>query len=142
MKLVQGSDVPLDFPRDRIVRDNPNRTGGPGGGGMDNLERRVTALEEDVRVIRNDLTTLMVRSESFATKADISDIRTEIAALRGELRTEMSTQGGELRTVMSTQSGELRTELQKAINKQTLLLLTVIPTAFALVTFLFDFFKR
>ncbi|MGX5075778.1 hypothetical protein [Enterobacter mori] len=95
-----------------------------------------------MRVIRNDLTTLMVRSESFATKADISDIRTEIAALRGELRTEMSTQGGELRTVMSTQSGELRTELQKAINKQTLLLLTVIPTAFALVTFLFDFFKR
>lgn len=142
MKLVQGSDVPLDFPRDRIVRDNPNRTGGPGGGGMDNLERRVTALEEDVRVIRNDLTTLMVRSESFATKADISDIRTEIAALRGELRTEMSTQGGELRIAMSTQSGELRTELQKAINKQTLLLLTVIPTAFALVTFLFDFFKH
>jgi hypothetical protein len=116
-------------------------TGG-GGGGMDNLERRVTALEEDVKVIRNDLTTLMVRSESFATKADISEIRTEMATLRGELKAEMSAQSGELNTALATQSGNLKTELQKAINKQTLLLLTVIPTAFALVTFLFDYFKR
>ncbi|QXZ18274.1 hypothetical protein [Lelliottia amnigena] len=138
--------------------------GGNGGGGMDNLDKRVTALEEDVKVIRNDLTTLMVRSENFATKADISDIRTEIAesrgsikqemaaqrgeikaemaALLGELTTEMATLRGELKTEMSTQSGTLKTELQKAITTQTVLLLTIIPAAFALVTFLFGYFKN
>jgi hypothetical protein len=127
---------------------------GPGdGGGMDNLEKRVTNLEGDVKVIREDLTTLTVRSESFATKADVADIRaemaemrgelrTEMAELRGELRSEMSKQYGEINTALSTQSGNLKTELLKAVNKQTVLLLTIIPLAFAFVTFLFDYFKR
>ncbi|MFN1130425.1 hypothetical protein ACJK9F_002976 [Lelliottia nimipressuralis] len=111
MKPAQGNDVPLDFPHHRIVRENPNKTGGPGGGGMDNLERRVSALEDDVKVIRNDLTTLMVRSENFATKADISNIRTEIATLSGSLRKETAEQGGALRAEMAEIRGEIKTEM-------------------------------
>ena len=114
--IPQVKDVPLVFPEDRIVRENPNKTGGPGdGGGMDNLERRVTGLEEDVKVIRNDLTKLMVRSEVFATKAEISDLRgeikTDMTSLRGELKTEMAGLRGEIKTDMASLRGELKTEM-------------------------------
>lgn len=78
---------------------------------MDNLDKRVTALEEDVKVIRNDLTTLMVRSENFATKADISDIRTEMAESRGSIKQEMAAQRGEIKAEMAALRGELKTAI-------------------------------
>lgn len=87
--------------------------GGNGGGGMDNLDRRVSALEDDVKVIRNDLTTLMVRSENFATKADVSDIRTEIATLSGSLQIVLAEQGGSLRAEIADQGGSLRAEMSE-----------------------------
>lgn len=77
------------------------KTGGSDGGGtMDNLEKRVTNLEGDVKVIREDLTTLKVRSENFATKSDVSDIRIEMAELRGDLKSEMAALRGDLNTAI------------------------------------------
>lgn len=97
--------------RELALPDTPSHGGGDGGGRMENLDKRVTNLESDVKVIRNDLTTLMVRSENFATKADVSDIRTEIATLSGSLRTEIAEQGGSLRSELAELSGSLRSEL-------------------------------
>lgn len=115
-RKLSGSGVTFLTPelaRLHEMQDNDNNEvipafGGNGGGGMDNLERRVTALEEDVKVIRNDLTTLMVRSESFATKADISDIRTEMAESRGSIRQEMAESRGELKAEMAALRGEIK----------------------------------
>jgi hypothetical protein len=45
---------------------------------------------------------------TLATKADIGELRTEIADLRAELKTEI----GELRTELKTEIAELRTELK------------------------------
>lgn len=101
---------------------SPANTGGPGGGGgVDNIEKRVTTLEEDVKVIRGDLTTLTVRSENFSTKADVSDIRAEIAALSGSLRTEFAAHGGAIRTEIADKNGALKAailESQQAILKE------------------------
>lgn len=118
-RKLSGSGVTFLTPelaRLHEMQDNDNNEvipafGGNGGGGMDNLERRVTALEEDVKVIRNDLTTLMVRSESFATKADISDIRTEMAESRGSIKQEMAAQRGEIKAEMAALRGELKTAI-------------------------------
>lgn len=150
----KGGDVLL-WPKgyNKSQRNTEDSDGSGGGGGMDNLEKRVTNLEGDVKVVREALTTLTTRSEGFATKSDVSDIRTEMAEMRGDLRkemaelrgeikAEMSKQYGELNASLATESGNLKSELHKAITKQTVLLLTIIPLAFAFVTFLFDYFKR
>lgn len=97
--------------RELALPETPIHGGGDGGGRMDNLEKRVTSLEGDVKIIRNDLTTLMVRSENFAAKADISDIRTEISTLSGVLQTEAAEQGGSLRAEIAELRGELKTEM-------------------------------
>ncbi|EMP2223023.1 apolipoprotein A1/A4/E family protein [Enterobacter hormaechei] len=96
---------------DNGIQDDIASYGGGGGSGMDNLDKRVTALEEDVKVIRNDLTTLMVRSESFATKADISDIRTEMAEYRGSIKQEMAESRGSIKQEMAAQRAEIKEEM-------------------------------
>lgn len=101
--------------RELALPDTPSHGGGDGGGRMENLDKRVTNLESDVKVIRNDLTTLMVRSENFSTKADVSDIRTEMAELRGELKTEMAALRGDLKAAMV----ESQQSILKAIEEKS-----------------------
>lgn len=60
----------------------------------DDLERRVSCLESDVTEIKNNLITLTTRSESFATKSDVLEIREglrlEMAESRQSLKSEMA----------------------------------------------------
>ena len=128
----------------------------------ENIEPRVRKLENDVAVISHNLAVLTVRSESFATHADVANVRTEMATMRGELteritfmggefkgdivslRGEMASMRGELKEEMASLRGELKGDivslrgeihetLQKAINKQTVLLLTIIPATLAAI---------
>ncbi|RRZ93023.1 hypothetical protein EGK14_09280 [Erwinia sp. 198] len=45
---------------------------------MDILEQRVERLEEDTRQIKIDLAVLTARSENFATKTDVAELRAEL----------------------------------------------------------------
>ncbi|WP_125289088.1 hypothetical protein [Erwinia sp. 198] len=139
-------------------------SGGDGGGGMtENIEPRVRKLENDVAVISHNLAVLTVRSESFATHADVANIRTEMATMRGELKEEMASLRGELKGDIVSLRGELKGDivslrgelksdivslrgeihetLQKAINKQTVLLLTIIPATLAAIAAVAAWFK-
>ena len=51
-----------------------------------------------------------------ATKADISDLRTELKTEIGNLRTELKTEIGDLRTELKTEIADLRTELKTEIH--------------------------
>lgn len=94
-------------------------SGGDGGGGMtENIEPRVRKLENDVAVISHNLAVLTVRSERFATHADVANVRTEMATMRGELTERMTFMGGEfkgefisLRGEMALMRGELKEEM-------------------------------
>jgi len=48
------------------------------GENMDILEQRVERLEEDTRQIKLDLAVLTARSENFATKKDVAELRAEL----------------------------------------------------------------
>ncbi|ECI4645532.1 DUF1640 domain-containing protein [Salmonella enterica subsp. salamae] len=79
--------------------------GGDSGGGMlDQLERRVERLEGDTLIIKDKLTTLSVRSESFVTKSDLAE-------LKGELRFDLAQVNGELRADLAQVRGDLRADL-------------------------------
>lgn len=111
LRVCDEGDAYMNRQDDILQSTKPG--GSDGDGTMDNLEKRVTNLEGDVKVIRNDLTTIIARSDNFATKADITEINVEITALRGELRTEIAKQGGDIRTEMAKQGGDLSTEMAK-----------------------------
>ncbi|EMG5699139.1 DUF1640 domain-containing protein [Salmonella enterica] len=72
--------------------DDPSFGGGGGdsGGGMlDQLERRVERLEGDTLIIKDKLTALSVRSESFATKSDLAELKSELKSDMSSLETRM-----------------------------------------------------
>lgn len=53
------------------------------------LERRVERLEGDTLIIKDKLTALSVRSESFATKSDLAELKSELKSDMSSLETRM-----------------------------------------------------
>lgn len=118
---------------------------------LQNLGLRVGKLEVDVADIRVNLAALTTRSEQFATKSDITELRGELRAEMGELREELRGEMSELREELRGEMGELRGEmaamrgeingfrgefsgmLHKAIHKQTVLVLTIVPASLAAI---------
>ncbi|EOG5685219.1 DUF1640 domain-containing protein, partial [Salmonella enterica] len=79
-KGVQGV-TPIRGDINSDLNDDSSFSGGGGdsGGGMlDQLERRVERLEGDTLTIKDKLTALSVRSESFATKSDLAELKGEL----------------------------------------------------------------
>ena len=66
-------------------------------------------------------------STSVATKADIGDVRAEIADLRTELRTEI----GDLRTELHTEIGAVRAEMKGVELRMTVKFYTALGVAVA-----------
>ena len=66
-------------------------------------------------------------STSVATKADIGDVRAEIADLRTELRTEI----GDLRTELHTEIGAVRAEIKGVELRMTVKFYTALGVAVA-----------
>ena len=56
---------------------------------MEKLTQRVERLEEDTHQIKQDLAVLTARSENFATKADVAELRAELKADQYEMRVEL-----------------------------------------------------
>ncbi|MGA6677905.1 hypothetical protein [Escherichia coli] len=125
-----GNTIEKDVPLTLVVDNNKVHTqqhavfdGGDGGDGMNgNLERRVGRLEGDVTEIKNNLITLTTRSESFATKSDVLEIREG-------LRLEMA----ESRESLKIEMANHRTEIQKAFTSQTWHLASIIVSAMAVL---------
>lgn len=78
---------------DNNANDAPSFSGGGGdsGGGMlEQLERRVERLEGDTLIIKDKLTALSVRSESFATKSDLAELKSELKSDMSSLESRIT----------------------------------------------------
>ncbi|EJY1544059.1 hypothetical protein OFT38_004838 [Salmonella enterica] len=65
-------------------------SGNDGGDGMSGeLEKRVERLEGDTLIIKDKLTALSVRSESFATKSDLAELKSELKSDVSSLETRI-----------------------------------------------------
>lgn len=105
-------------------------SGNDGGDGMnDDLERRVSCLESDVTEIKNNLITLTTRSESFATKSDVLEIREGLRLEMAESRQSLKSEMADLRQSLKVEMAEHRTELQKSFANQTWLLTGIVLSA-------------
>lgn len=109
-------------------------SGNDGGDGMnDDLERRVSCLESDVTEIKNNLITLTTRSESFATKSDVLEIREGLRLEMAESRQSLKSEMADLRQSLKVEMAEHRTELQKSFANQTWVLTGIVLSAMAVL---------
>lgn len=99
----------------------------------DDLERRVSCLESDVTEIKNNLITLTTRSESFATKSDVLEIREGLRLEMAESRQSLKSEVADLRQSLKVEMAEHRTELQKSFANQTWLLTGIVLSAMAVL---------
>lgn len=99
----------------------------------DDLERRVSCLESDVTEIKNNLITLTTRSESFATKSDVLEIREGLRLEMAESRQALKSEMADLRQSLKVEMAEHRTELQKSFANQTWLLTGIVLSAMAVL---------
>ena len=60
-----------------------------------------------------------------AMHTDMADLRTELRSEMAELRTELRSEMAELRSDLRLEMAELRAEIYKALNSQTLKIITV-----------------
>ena len=60
-----------------------------------------------------------------AMHTDMADLRTELRSEMTELRTELRSEMAELRSDLRLEMAELRAEIYKALNSQTLKIITV-----------------
>ncbi|WHF80015.1 hypothetical protein [Escherichia coli] len=100
---------------------------------IDDLERRVSCLESDVTEIKNNLITLTTRSESFATKSDVLEIREGLRLEMAESRQSLKSEMADLRQSLKVEMAEHRTELQKSFANQTWLLTGIVLSAMAVL---------
>ncbi|EMD3276983.1 DUF1640 domain-containing protein [Salmonella enterica] len=82
---------------------------------LDQLERRVERLEGDTLIIKDKLTELSIRSETFATKSDLAELkgelRSDLVQVKGGLSTDLAQVKGGLSTDLAQVKGGLSTDL-------------------------------
>ena len=68
-----------------------------------------------------------------AMHTDMADLRTELRSEMTELRTELRSEMAELRSDLRLEMAELRAEIYKALNSQTLKIITVMTALNGLI---------
>ncbi|EGC4607283.1 hypothetical protein H9J60_001459 [Escherichia coli] len=99
----------------------------------DKLEKRVERLEADVADIKSNIAILTTRSESFATKSDVLEIREGLRLEMAESRQSLKSEMADLRQSLKVEMAEHRTELQKSFANQTWLLTGIVLSAMAVL---------
>jgi hypothetical protein len=92
----------IDMERLRGTAAATHRAGGRGGGGVDDIHRRLTAVESSVETVRTvtgqthaDVSAIKAQIPHLATKADLQGVRTELQEVRIEIRTDIAQLRGE-----------------------------------------------
>jgi len=82
------------------------------------------AMHTDMAELRTELRSDMVELRT-ELRSEMAELRTELRSDMAELRTELRSEMAELRSDLRLEMAELRAEIYKALNSQTLKIITV-----------------
>ena len=82
------------------------------------------AMHTDMADLRTELRSDMVELRT-ELRSEMAELRTELRSEMTELRTELRSEMAELRSDLRLEMAELRAEIYKALNSQTLKIITV-----------------
>ena len=82
------------------------------------------AMHTDMADLRTELRSEMAELRT-ELRSDMVELRTELRSEMAELRTELRSEMAELRSDLRLEMAELRVEIYKALNSQTLKIITV-----------------
>ena len=82
------------------------------------------AMHTDMADLRTELRSDMVELRT-ELRSEMAELRTELRSDMAELRTELRSEMAELRSDLRLEMAELRAEIYKALNSQTLKIITV-----------------
>ena len=82
------------------------------------------AMHTDMADLRTELRSDMVELRT-ELRSEMAELRTELRSEMAELRTELRSEMAELRSDLRLEMAELRAEIYKALNSQTLKIITV-----------------
>ena len=82
------------------------------------------AMHTDMAELRTELRSDMAELRT-ELRSDMAELRTELRSDMAELRTELRSEMAELRSDLRLEMAELRAEIYKALNSQTLKIITV-----------------
>ena len=91
---------------------------------QDNLVIFQVAMHTDMTEMRTELRSEMAELRT-ELRSEMAELRTELRSEMAELRTELRTEMAELRSDLRLEMAELRAEIYKALNSQTLKIITV-----------------
>lgn len=110
---------------------------GSGGGGVDDIFRRLGNVETGVSELRSEVSAISATIPHLATAASVADVRTEIASVRTEIagvRTEIAG----VRTEIKTEIADVKTLIA---SKETVMIRWFIGTALTLAGVAFSLAK-
>ena len=125
----------------RSAHSSPAIGSGSGGGPVEDILKRLGNVESDVSELKSEVRGILAIVPHLATKADVMDVRTAVADLRGEmneLRGEMKSGLSEVRSEMAAGFGSMRAEMAA---RETALLKWLIATVLASVGLAFTVAK-
>jgi uncharacterized protein YoxC len=103
------------------------RNSNGGGGGMDDVLKRLGAVESTVSEIKSQVDGITAKLPQLATKEDVGAVRVEVSDVRGEVgkivaittylatKADLSAAVGGLKADLSEQIGSLRAELTEKL---------------------------
>ena len=90
------------------------------------------AMHTDMADLRTELRSDMVELRT-ELRSEMAELRTELRSEMAELRTELRSEMAELRSDLRLEMAELRAEIYKALNSQTLKIITVMTALHGLM---------
>jgi hypothetical protein len=103
-----------DFNSDRSRSTPGGICAGSGGGGMDDVMKRLGVLERDMSDLKVQVGSIAAQLPHLATKAEIGDLKAMTSAEIGGLRAMTSAEIGGLRATTSAEIGDLRAAISEA----------------------------